>query len=120
MRRGILTTGFAGCCLLMLNAVPASTSDAIRDAWLTSYPDVCTVLETAAYDCSLCHSGGLNPYGTDLAANDPYVPTSIDGLDSDQDGRTNGEEINNDCTLPGDGTSDIEAASWTQIKTLFR
>ena len=45
---------------------------------------------------------------------------SIEGDDSDGDGRTNGEEINVDCTLPGDPASPVDQDSWGSLKALFR
>ena len=39
--------------------------------------------------------------------------------DSDGDGRSNGDEIRIDCTLPGDVTSPNEATSWSRIKALY-
>jgi hypothetical protein len=110
---------------LAICALPASSAFASGDvlaAWLAAYPDVCQDLVDAANDCSLCHTAeGVNPYGADLAAGDPLDPVAIEDLDSDDDGRTNGEEINEDCTLPGDpGSVPNDVVSWTQIKALFR
>ena len=40
-------------------------------------------------------------------------------VDSDGDGRTNGQEILSDCSAPGDAVSASEAATWSAIKALF-
>ncbi len=98
----------------------------IGDDWRTQYPDACQILLDAtleANDCVLCHFAGgsnLNPYGWDLASTGLNFVT-IEGFDSDGDGRTNGEEILLDCTFPGDVTSvPVEAETWSGVKALFR
>jgi hypothetical protein len=69
----------------------------------------------------LCHAGvpSLNAYGSDLAGTNPLA---IENLDSDGDSKTNGQEINTDCTLPGDASSvlPVEDLTWGAIKVLFR
>jgi hypothetical protein len=122
MRRSLVTASVVAGCLLLAHAMPAAADGGIRDAWLEAYPDVCPVLVAAANACFLCHSGvpDLNSYGDDLATGYPLDPIAIEATDSDGDGRTNGEEINIDCTLPGNETSPTDAASWSFIKTLFR
>ena len=114
---------------LVLCFVGLSTSQGlafgdIGDAWLAQYPDSCQELQaatTGAQNCVLCHTGGFNfnPYGQDLKDNDNNF-LLVEPMDSDGDGRTNGEEILNDCTFPGDSTSPVEVDSWGSIKTLFR
>ena len=116
----ITTLALAACMLLLVpNAVRADGG--IRDAWNAAYPDVCPDLRAAANDCSLCHGSGfsLNDYAADF---DGLDFAGIEGIDSDNDGRTNGEEINVDCTLPGDPDSSVPAASesWSAIQALYR
>ncbi len=89
--------------------------------WLRHYPEACEPLRAAAQDCTLCHDTitDLNPYGLDLAdvANQPWL---IEHLDSDEDGRTNLEEIE-DCTLPGDPTSvPATSTTWSRLKAPWR
>lgn len=61
--------------------------------------------------CQVCHidpngGGDLNSYGTDYMSND-YSFEDIAGLDSDNDGFTNQEELDA-ATLPGDPESSPE------------
>jgi hypothetical protein len=68
-------------------------------------------------NCDLCHvtgSFGRNPYGADFAANG-HSFTAIEGLDSDNDGYTNIEEINA-LTFPGD-PADPPSATATPTAT---
>ena len=94
MRKLMVFAMALAICAIALPTSSAVASGDVRDAWLAAYADVCQDLVDAANDCSLCHADGLNPYGQDLAAGDPNDPIAIEGLDSDEDGRTNGEEIN--------------------------
>ncbi|MBD3222305.1 hypothetical protein GF314_13790, partial [bacterium] len=93
--------------LTLVVALAASTSEvAVAEGcagksntnWLRHYADACTPLRVAAKDCSLCHItvDDLNPYGDDLA-DVGNLPWLVEDLDSDGDGRTNGDEIV-DCT----------------------
>lgn len=89
--------------------------------WVRHYVDACDDLVAAAGDCSLCHVtvDELNPYGRDLApvGNLPWL---IEDLDSDGDGRTNGDEIA-DCTRPGDRSSvPARAWRWGMLKARWR
>jgi hypothetical protein len=89
--------------------------------WVEIYfESTCPELLAAVADCSLCHTSipSLNPYGSDMQANN-NDPAAIGGDDSDGDGRTNDEEITEDCTLPGDATSAARPLSWSLIKTLY-
>jgi len=61
----------------------------------------------------------LNPYGQDFKEADRDF-AAIESFDSDGDGRTNGEEILIDCTLPGDAISPADLNSWGNIKALYR
>lgn len=109
-------------CLIGLGNDDARAYRPIANDWLDQYADACPDLVAAANDCSLCHFGNfdLNPYGSDVAeANQQFL--TIEADDSDGDGRTNGQEINLDCTLPGDDTSvPASLATWSHIKALFR
>ena len=116
----IVILALAACMLLVVPNAVQATGD-WRDAWIAAYPDVCPDLTAVANNCSLCHSSvpTLNPYGADMGSMDF---ASIEGLDSDGDTFSNGQEINVDCTLPGDGGSSVPAATdtWGDIKVLFR
>ena len=120
MRKTILIiVSLSLCTLVFPNASALANSD-ITDAWLAFYPEACAELVSAAQSCILCHSSvpSLNPYGADSsAANNDFG--SIEADDSDGDGRTNGEEILIDCTLPGDVLSPAEFFTWSHIKTLY-
>ena len=109
-------------CLLGFGGDDARAYRPIANDWLDQYADVCPDLAVAANDCSLCHMPNLdlNPYGSDIAqANENFL--AIEGDDSDGDGRTNGQEILLDCTLPGDaGSVPVSVSTWSHIKALFR
>ena len=120
MRKMILIIASLSLCTLVLPSASALADGGIRDDWLAFYPDACSELVSAAQSCVLCHDGipALNPYGEDMAtANNDFG--AIEGDDSDGDGRTNGEEILIDCTLPGDAISPAQVFTWTRIKTLY-
>ncbi len=111
-------------CLVGFSVPQALAFNGIGRDWRDQYPDSCQELQdatTAVQDCRLCHTSGFgfNPYGKDLKENNNDF-FGIEGLDSDGDGRTNGEEINIDCTFPGDAISPAELDSWGYIKALFR
>ena len=121
MRKLTILTALAAFYMFTLGASPAAADAGVRDAWIAAYSDTtCEDLLIAVNECSFCHNSGitLNPYGDDLA-NNWADPTTIEDLDSDGDGRTNGEEILLDCSLPGDAVSPIEVETWSTIKTLF-
>jgi hypothetical protein len=107
---------------LFVFAAPAVMANGeLAGVWLELYAEsTCLELLEAVADCSLCHtiSFGLNPYGEDMQNNN-NDPAVIGGSDSDGDGRTNDEEILEDCTLPGDATSAAQPMTWSLIKTLY-
>ncbi len=108
-------------CLLLLPCGSVRATTGIASVWQTDYAaDTCSMLLGAAADCSLCHTNipDLNPYGQDIADNG-FGWFGIEPLDSDGDGRTNGEEIRSDCTLPGDVTSPNATTNWSLIKRLY-
>jgi len=113
----IALLALAGCMILFVpNAVHANGD--WLSAWRGTYVDICPDLATTS--CTLCHDGApaLNAYGAEMGSMN-FV--AIEGIDSDGDGRTNGEEILQDCTLPGDSDSvPVEFDSWGAIKVLFR
>lgn len=92
----------------------------IRDGWQLVYPDVCSELVDAG--CNLCHGSGLslNDYALDYLDNGQDW-LAIEDLDSDGDTVSNGQEINVDCTLPGDPTSVTanDEYTWGSIKALY-
>jgi hypothetical protein len=107
--------------LLLLPNPSVQANEGISEIWQLDYADfACSMILEAAANCSLCHTTppGTNPYGQDIAENG-FGWFVIEPLDSDGDGRTNGEEIYNDCTLPGDEVSPVEANSWSHIKALY-
>ena len=111
-------------CFVGITASQGMAFTNIGDNWRSNYPDACQELQDAttnAQNCILCHTSGFgfNPYGRDLKeANNDFA--LIESMDSDGDGRTNGDEINLDCTLPGNPVSPVEIDSWGSIKVLFR
>jgi len=109
-------------CLLSISAGQVFAFGGIANSWRQQYPDVCPDLKAASQDCSLCHfpDDSFNPYGKAVKdAN--YNFLAIENDDSDGDGRTNGQEINLDCTLPGDaGSVPAKTVAWGQIKALYR
>ena len=112
-------------CLLGVVAGESLAYTGIGTNWRTEYPAACALLQDATrstQSCVLCHTAGdgLNGYGSDLAqANLNFA--AIEGNDSDGDGRTNLQEILDDCTLPGDNLSvPADQDTWTAVKALFR
>lgn len=111
-------------CLVGISATGALAYTSVGVNWQNNYPDTCPELQaaaTAAMDCVLCHTSGfgMNAYGVDLE-NAGRDFSAIESMDSDGDGRTNGEEILIDCTLPGDSVSPTDSSSFGHIKVLFR
>ncbi len=111
-------------CLVGITATPALAYTSFGSNWRNFYPDSCQELQDAttnALDCILCHGTefSLNPYGQDFKEADLNF-AAIESFDSDGDGRTNGEEILIDCSLPGDAISPADLNSWGNIKSLFR
>jgi hypothetical protein len=89
--------------------------------WKALYPGACTELTAAADNCTLCHtwpSVVYNAYGQAYRDNGKNW-VAIENMDSDGDGRTNIQEINQDCSFPGDITSPNETNSWAAIKALY-
>lgn len=109
-------------CMLLIQPPTAHATSGWRSAWRADYPGVCTTVYNLS--CSLCHTSApaLNAYGDDILAFGDGP--SIDHLDSDGDGYTNGQEILVDCTNPASaaahGTVPNQASTWGQIKALFR
>ncbi len=102
-------------------AAPSCSADKSGMNWVRHYTDACPELVAAANDCTLCHvtTEELNPYGRDLATVG-NLPWLVEHLDSDGDGRTNGQEIG-DCTRPGDRASvPAEPERWSTIKARWR
>ncbi len=111
-------------CLVGGAATQVLAKNQFAQDWRDYYPDSCQDLQdstTMAQSCIICHSSGfgLNPYGNDYKENNQSF-AAIESMDSDGDGRTNGEEINLDCTMPGDAIAPIDQNSWGNIKVLFR
>jgi hypothetical protein len=111
--------------LLLFVALPdqSRANSTYRNAWKAAYPSACATLLSAVSNCTLCHVDGtppdVNPYGTDLIGHSSSI-TATNNLDSDHDGKTNIQEIN-DCTLPGDPNSvPNDEQTWGQIKSLYR
>jgi hypothetical protein len=109
-------------CVVLLPAGPAGATQGIASVWQSDYAEAaCALVLEAAADCSVCHTTipALNPYGQDV--NDfGFGWFGIEPLDSDGDGRTNGEEIRIDCSLPGDATSPTAATTWSRIRALYK
>ena len=117
-RSGLLLLGL---CLFLPTGVGMATSG-IADIWQLDYAETsCELVLAAAADCSLCHTSvpDVNPYGQDIA-DFGFGWFGIEPLDSDGDGRTNGEEIMIDCSLPGDATSPTAMTTWSRIRALYR
>jgi len=121
--RTSLITASLALCLLSGGVGRALARPQIASNWRAQYPDACQLLVFASQDCTLCHyvpGYAFNPYGQDLKDNSVDF-VGIESMDSDGDGRTNGEEILLDCTLPGDDTSTpAYASTWGGIKALYR
>lgn len=122
MKKTIIAAAF----LCVALAPAAHANETIAADWLIYYPNACETLTDAlleANDCVLCHNPGadtLNAYGFDLSVVGGNFLTA-EGFDSDGDGRTSGQEILLDCTLPGDfGSVPVHDSTWSAVKALFR
>jgi len=101
----------------------AGATSSYRDSWLSTYPDACQTLRSAATSCVLCHTSvpNLNPYGNACLGHRTSMMTTND-LDSDGDGKTNIVEIQA-CFLPGNASSTPvpnDETAWGMIKSLYR
>lgn len=108
-------------CLFLLSGSGVKASEGLAAAWQMDYGEsACPMLLAAAQDCTLCHTSipAVNSYGQEIV-NFGFGWFVIEGLDSDGDGRTSGEEIYSDCSLPGDIASPAESSSWSRIKALY-
>ena len=112
-------------CLLTATTDTALATGGIRTSWKNRYTTACTTLRSAADTCVLCHMSGdpdasdLNDYGQWLADNNRNFAAS-ESIDSDDDGRTNLQEITQDCTFPCDLASPADDQSWGTIKAAYR
>ena len=117
MRR--MRTEFLVAALLATLVGSAGAFSSIGTAWRAAYPDACAELTAASNDCTMCHVNGfdLNTYASDYSGD----WTAIEGLDSDGDGRTNIQEIE-DCTEPWNENSLVgnDASTWSAVKSLYR
>jgi len=119
MRKLMIVPALAG--LFLLTPVrEAMAWGSYITTWKAAYPEACEALNDLADSCMLCHGAGFsfNPYAQDLDANGMNFAL-VGLLDSDGDGRINDDEINLDCTEPGDAASPAEAATWGNLKALF-
>jgi hypothetical protein len=111
--------------LVIVLALPlaAGATGSYRDSWLSTYPDACQTLRSAATSCVLCHTSvpDLNPYGGTILGHRTTMTTTND-IDSDIDGKTNIIEINA-CFFPGNPLSTPvpnDEHTWGLIKSLYR
>lgn len=129
---------FLGLLVVLSPVADAAANGNLRDLWRDAYNagtgGVCPKLSTASVDCSLCHTSGapdlddLNPYATDVqTAKQSTILWSaafmdVEGDDSDGDGVSNINEINN-CGLPGDASDTPSVPnggySLSELKILF-
>lgn len=92
--------------LVMVMAALFAPLASAKSQYLTAarlkYPNI---VGTQLDSCSLCHSSGTNrnPYGSDYQSHSHNF-TTIESLDSDNDGFSNINEINS-LTFPGNSTS---------------
>lgn len=119
----LVLAGVAGAATVAgLPNCPLGSGDKSGTNWLRTYTTACDTLRAMAADCRLCHVtvAELNPYGLDLfdVGNQPLL---VADLDSDGDGRSNGQEIA-ECTPPG--TFDVPLAdggvTWGALKSRWR
>lgn len=124
MIRHAAVLGSLALCLLALGAADAQATNSIKNNWTTYYSaTACADVKAAANACSLCHTPTnpytMNPYGNLLIDNNRNFAAAA-GIDSDGDGRTNGQEITEDCTLPGDQASPADLPTWGTLKAAYR
>ena len=110
-------------CLLLIPVGSARATEGLAGAWRSDYEgweEVCTMVLDAASNCVLCHTAvpELNPYGQDIF-DFGFGWFGLEPEDSDGDGRSNGDEIRIDCSLPGDPVSPNKTTSWSRIKALY-
>jgi len=124
MRMLLSTFLFSLALVASLGLGEANAYTGIKNNWLSTYPDICSELQTLADDCLICHTNPpsyseLNPYALDYLANGEDW-SNIESMDSDGDSRTNIEEILIDCTNPGDEVSTgNNDETWAMIKALY-
>jgi hypothetical protein len=121
MKRNVLLGVSLSLCLLTCAVGTARAKSSYATAWKNAYPNACATLRSAATSCTLCHPSvpDLNAYGDLLASNGRnYLGAA--SADSDGDGRTNGQEITEDCTLPGDLMSPTAERNWGTLKATYR
>lgn len=111
-------------CLLALAAGRVEATNSIKNNWNTYYSaTACATVKAAANACSLCHTPSnpytMNGYGDTLIDTNRNFGTAA-GVDSDGDGRTNGQEITQDCSLPGDQVSPSDTPTWGSLKATYR
>ncbi|MBK6734873.1 MAG: hypothetical protein IPG61_12490 [bacterium] len=108
-------------CLLTYVAGTAAAKTAYVTPWKNAYPGACTTLKNAASACVLCHTDvpDLNAYGSLLQDNNRNY-LGAGSADSDGDGRSNTQEITQDCTLPGDVASPNDDWKWGTLKATYR
>ena len=130
MKRLMFVTLVVGGCLL---ASAPQSAQAFSSYWTSfeAYYTPCPDLVTLR--CDTCHLNGtfaLNPYGNDVlsqlngGATITEAFVNLEPADSDGDLRDNQQEIQYDCTAPGDasdfGPVPGDEASWSQIQALFK
>lgn len=111
-------------CLIVLSADETRATNSIRNSWNTYYnATACATVKAAANACTLCHTPSnpytMNPYGDLLIDNNRNYAAAA-AVDSDGDGRTNGQEITQDCTYPGDIASPAASPTWGALKATYR
>lgn len=120
-RQNLLIASLA-LCLLVAVAGSARATNSVRNNWTSYYPTACQTLKNAANACTLCHDAGgniFNSYGDALIAANRSV-SAVDGQDSDGDGRTNHQEIAQDCSFPGSLASPTDEPTWGTLKAIYR
>jgi len=121
MRKSLSVLMCLCLCLLLLPFGSARATEGLSEAWQLDYADfACSIILEAAANCFLCHTAfpAMNPYGQDIV-DFGFGWFALDGVDSDGDGRLNGDEIYDDCTLPGDAASPTEMTTWSRVKALY-
>lgn len=125
MKRSRWLIASLALCLLAYASRDALAFSSVRNSWKTYYPTACSTLVSAADACTLCHSNpNVNPviynaYGDALVAANRSV-SAVDGQDSDGDGRTNHQEIVQDCSFPGSMASPADQPAWGTLKAIYR